>query len=758
MAGSEMTTLDMTLTRAVFISYAREDTAEAQRIGNALRSSGVAVWFDQDELRGGDAWDQKIRRQIKACAVFMPIVSERTQARGEGYFRLEWKLAVERSYQMAQGVPFLAPVVIDGTREADALVPAEFLRVQWSRLPGALPTAPFIELVKRMLEPRRTSVSASPLPPSQPVRPSRTGRMVAAGAAVLFGAVAVAVLVLRRPAESAPTAAPAPAVDSKSIAVLPFANLSEEKDNAYFTDGVHEDILTDLSFIKDLHLTSRTSVMQYRGTTKSIKRIGRELGVAYVLEGSVERQGKKVRVTGQLSDARNDELVWAKAYDRDLTDLFAIQGELAEAIADALKSVLSPETKVLLGRRPTENAAAYDAYLKARQIINSADFGSTDKATPFLERAVALDPNFALAWSLLGSRRALAHFKFEDEAQDLGPAKQAIDRAVRLAPDDPGVIENLGDFYYYAYRDYARATEQYLRLAQLRPNDPAMFYSLGLIQRREGRMADALPNLRLGFKLDPKNAQYALELADTLQEVRHYDEAKAVVRRVLDDTPHDLSAEALLCSIAFAATGSTAEMAAFARETPEPSDRTLHLYMEGNFAQFRGDFAEVLRLNKEQRYYDDDPDNPRWNQDVNAAAASAELGDMKAARQRATEANAELKDEIARQPQNPLVWAAVSLDQALLGHKEEALEAIRRSSDLLPESRDALLGPQNAIMFVYAYVWLGDKDRALAEMDRLLHVAWGLNVNTCRGSFRPLHNDPRFQALLADPRNNAPLF
>ncbi len=684
-----------------------------------MRSSGVEVWLDQDELGGGDAWDQKIRRQIRECALFIPIISRATQERGEGYFRLEWKLAVERTHLIAEGVPFLAPVVIDATPSGEALVPAEFLRVQWTRLPGALPTPQFVAQVKRMLDPpRKATASAPSIPGAAGRRPSGAGRWTIGALTAVVVAVAAAVLVLRRPA-AVPAASAQDAVDPKSIAVLPFENMSEDKANAYFTDGVHEDVLTNLSFIKDLHLVSRTSVMQYRGTTKSIREIGRELGVAYVLEGSVQRDGQKVRVTGQLIDARNDNHVWAKSYDRDLTDIFAIQGELAQAIADALKSVLSPETKVLLARRPTENAAAYDAYLKARQIRDSADFGDTEKAVPYLREAVRLDPSFALAWAELGSRLALARFKFEEGAMDVGPAKQeAIDRAVKLDPNDPGVIESVGDYYYYAFRDYTRATEQYLRLAQLRPTDPSMYFSLGLIQRREGRMADALPNLRQGVRLDPKNSQYALELAASLTAVRHYAEAESVIRGILEANPDNYAVRAMLCTNEFSQNGSTAGIDAFNRLTPDPAQRSVYLYMKGNCAGARGDYATFFQVNREQRYYDDDPDNPRWSQDVGAAENYAEAGDMKAARQRAADALALIKAQLVHEPENPTLWSSACLAQALVGNREEALQAAHKSTEVMPESRDALFGPQNAEVIALGLAWAGEKQRALAEVAR----------------------------------------
>ncbi len=751
---------DRNAPRAVFLSYAREDTAAALRIADALRSHGVEVWFDQSELRGGDAWDQKIRKQIKECALFMPVISGRTQERGEGYFRLEWKLAVERTYLMAEGVPFLAPVVVDGTPENAALVPAEFLRVQWIRLPGSLPTPQFVEQVKRMVErPRRSVGSAAPVQ-AAPAQPSRGLHWVIGAVCVAVVAAAVAVVVMRHsptaPAAAARPEVPAQQVDAKSIAVLPFENMSEDKENGFFTDGVHEDVLTNLSFIKDLHVVSRTSVMQYRGTTKSIKQIGQELGVAYVLEGSVRREGNKVRVTGQLIDARTDEHVWAKAYDKDLTDIFAIQGELAQAIAEALQAVLAPEAKVLLARRPTENTAAYDDYLKARELRNSSGIDGFDEAVPFLEDAVRLDPNFAAAWAELGSLRAFAHFNGRPKEQP-NMAKVAIDTAARLAPDDPAVIEGLGDYYYYEYRDYTRATEQYLRLAVIRPNDPAMYFSLGLIQRRQGRLADAIPNFRRAAKLDPTNLSYVGNFMGSLLAARLYDEAEAIARKYHEENPSNLEVAWGLCLVAFNARGSTEEIHAFAKLAVEPSQRTKHLYFQSGLAALCGDWDEVVRLDRLQRYYEADAQNPRWNQDMVTAEVFAESGDMAAARARATEAMNLMKADLARLPDDSVLFADMSLAHALLGEKDEALLCAQKSAELMPESRDAIVGPSNSLTCALGFAWLGEKDRALAELERLLHVPWGTTLYPTRAAWKPLRDDPRFKALVSDPKSNDPL-
>jgi TolB-like protein/cytochrome c-type biogenesis protein CcmH/NrfG len=759
--------------RAVFLSYAREDTPVAQRIADALRSQGIEAWFDQTELRGGDAWDQKIRRQIKACALFMPIISARTQSRGEGYFRLEWKLAVERTHLMAEGVPFLAPVVVDETPEGAAIVPAEFLRVQWIRLPGALPTPQFVDQVKRMLEKPEQLAFSAPRARTGSVPSAGGNRTWLAGALIAFvvGVAAVFVAFRHTPpsappqaaaapvvAVAAPTTAPAETVDPKSVAVLPFENMSEDKDNAFFTDGVHEDVLTNLSFIKDLHVVSRTSVMQYRETTKSIKQIGKELGVAYVLEGSVRREGNKVRVTGQLIDARTDEHVWAKAYDRDLNDIFAIQGELAQAIAAALQAVLSPETAQLIARRPTENTAAYDDYLKARQIRSAYFFGAGVSSVALLEEAVKLDPNFAQAWAELASRRAFLYFSNNQTDEQRRLAKEAVDNAIRLAPDDPAVIEGVGDYYYYAYRDYARSTEQYMRLEQLRPNDASVFESLGLIQRRQGRIADSVDNLRKAVKLDPTNHENSSTLAETLEAAHHYQEAHEVRLKAVEADPDSLEAAITFALGEFLGSGSTAALDAFVKRKVGPQEASEFKYMCRAIAAVTGNWAEFNRLEREQPYFDGNEQDPRYNQDINAADALAEQGDMPAARARAKVALDGMETALKTQPSNASLWANIAMAHALLGEKAEALGAAQKSADLLPESRDAIAGPANSITCLVAFAWVGEKDRALSELQRLFGIPFGANVYACRYSVHPLLDDPRYRKMVEDPANNGPLF
>ena len=762
---------------AVFLSYSREDSDVARRLADALRAFGMEVWFDQNELRGGDSWDAKIRTQIRTCSLFVAIISENTQARGEGYFRREWKLAVERTHDMAAGVAFLLPVVSDDTAESEALVPEEFMRVQWTRLAHGMPTPQFVEHVKRLLERPAKASPAKKSAPATHAAPAAAAKSGIPGWAWgVLGAIVVGVavfLVTRRSSEPpapAPVAAPAPkpvvaapvapVISDKSIAVLPFTNMSEEKDSGFFADGIHEDILTNLALVRQLHVVSRTSVMQYRATTKSIRQIGEELGVAYVLEGSVRRAGSKVRVTGQLINARTDEHVWAKAYDRDITDIFGIQAELSQEIAGALSAALTPQEKSLLDRRPTDNLAAYDAYVKARRFSGSVNLKDLNECERLLQQAVQLDPKFAAAWATMGSLNAFQYFGGSDHTDErLDKAKAAIDTAVRLAPDAPEVIENLGDYYYYAFRDYTRAVEQYERLAVLRPNDGVVYGSLGLIHRRQGRFKEAMAEFRRAVQLEPRSMKYVRSLAETAQFLCLYDEALPMMRRAAELADHEPTVEAQIPLIPFTATGSTKEGEEWlARIPPEQAGTPTMIYLRKAWAVQIGDFSGYVTLDRQQRYADTFGE-AKGIQDTTAAFVLAALGDKAAARQRAGEAVSDLKSQLEKQPANEILWTNLGLAYAVLGERAESLRCAQKAMDLVPESKDAIFGPNYTFNCAVCLAWLGDKDRALAELARLLRTPRGENIYMAKASasWFPLRGDPRFEALVNDPKNNAPM-
>ena len=549
----------------------------------------------------------------------------------------------------------------------------------------------------------------------------------------------------------------------KSIAVLPFTNMSEDKDSAFFTDGMHEDILTSLALIRELRVVSRTSVMSYRGTTKPMRQIAQELGVTYILEGSVRRAGNKVRVTGQLIHAATDEHVWAQTYDRDLTDIFTIQSELSQQIATALKAALSPEEKALLARKPTENPAAYDLYLRARDVVNREGNtqGPRSKQIVLLEKAVELDPSFAQAWGELAA--ACAYWSFSSyEGMDarLAQAKVAIDKAVALAPDDPEVYSSLGTYYYYGFRDYVRATEQYEKRAKLQPNSPVVFNSLGLIQRRQGRWAQSLVNSRRACELDPANIGYLRNLLATLRAAKRWDEVLATQRRITALLPESLEEAANLAYVPFLASGSTREGDAFiAALTPEQANSPEGLELRRTWASTKGDHGEAIRLDKLQPAYDGHGEPP-YQQAYFAALDYYAAGDAAGVKTRLGSLPAELRAKLEREPKNTRLWAFLAGMEAILGHKEEALRCAERSVELLPESLDALDGVGLASIRAFVYDLVGEKEKALAEDARLLRTPSVYFVNAHEWKHVPstLRGDPRWVALLNDPANNAPLF
>ena len=398
---------------AVFLSYASQDADAARRISEALRSHGVEVWFDADGgLEHGDAWDSKIRQQIKECLLFIPIISSSTQARHEGYFRIEWDLAAERARGIASGVPFILPVVTDETSQAEALVPDRFRSVQWTTVPGGVVTpdylARFLKLwshrsgLAAAISARPTEASASggvAAGPPQSKPKGMIGRVLIALSVVI---AAVAWLTLSRRGPDAPkppvAAAPAPSqpsVGQNSVAVLAFENLSDDKGNEYFSDGISEELLNVLSKIPGLRVAARTSAFSFKGKNATAQEIGAKLGVANLVEGSVRRAGSSVRIAARLSRAETGEQLWSESYTRDLEDVFAVQTELAQTIVEQLRNRLGVSVTYVLSPGRITRTETYTPKTKlaiAKLAIEFATysdgFHQNGSATTFSEGAV----------------------------------------------------------------------------------------------------------------------------------------------------------------------------------------------------------------------------------------------------------------------------------------------------------------------------------------------------------------------------------
>src|SRR5262245_5724593 len=369
---------------AVFLSYASQDAEAASRICEALREAGIEVWFDRSELRGGDAWDAQIKKQIHDCALFIPLISEHTNARSEGYFRGEWHLATRRLHNMADDAAFLVPVVVDETRETDARVPEEFFRAHWTRLPEGTTSPAFAQRVRQLLgmdhvaDPAiRSAVTVA----SEP-RAGTAGALRPRGAPFLrrFAIPLVALLLAvigglawylggrETPAAKSATTVVEAAPNDRSIAVLPFADMSAGKDQEYFADGLSEELLNLLAKLPELRVIGRTSSFQFKGRNEDLRAIGEKLNVAHILEGSVRKSGEKMRITAQLIRASDGSNLWSESYDRTLDDIFAVQDDIAGEVVKALKVTLLGAS--LTKRSKPQDLEAYNLALQGRFFLD----------------------------------------------------------------------------------------------------------------------------------------------------------------------------------------------------------------------------------------------------------------------------------------------------------------------------------------------------------------------------------------------------
>jgi TolB-like protein len=509
----------------VFLSYASQDAEATHKICAALRAGGINVFLDQSELRGGDAWDQRIRDEIHDCALFIPIISEHTQQRLEGYFRREWNLAIERTHHMAQQKPFLVPVVVDGTRDQDAFVPDAFRVVQWTRLPGGDTPPAFVERIKRLLSAEfspMSTVSGAAIRGHAPAFSWSRRRLLVAVAVVILGALGyfgIYKLWIAKPAVTVFDPPP------HSIAVLPFVNMSGDKEQEYFSDGLTEELLNSLTEINELQVAARTSAFSFKGKDTDIGTIARKLNVGAVLEGSVRRSGNTVRVTTQLINAVTGFHVWSHTYDRDLGDLLKLETEIAGAVANALKVNLLGNVAMKIEVGATRNSAAFDAYLRAREANRSGD---VQRAIAGFTEAIHLDPTFALAFAW----RSLAYSNLAEGVPGLTPheisERQESDarEAIKLAPELAEGYGALGRSAENAL-DFTRAHEAFERALALAPGNATVLTMNSNFLSSMGHFDEAIPAARRAVTLDPFNGNSHLILGTALLLARHYQEAIA---------------------------------------------------------------------------------------------------------------------------------------------------------------------------------------------------------------------------------------
>ena len=543
----------------------------------------------------------------------------------------------------------------------------------------------------------------------------------------------------------------------KSIAVLPFENLSREPENAYFADGVQDDILTNLSKIGDLKVISRTSVMGYRGKTANVREIGKALGVSAILEGSVRREGNKVRVNVQLINATNDEHIWANNYDQDLTDVFAVQTDLARKIADALQAKLSPNEKARLERRPTENADAYLVFMQAHELLNRPDRFRADtlKAEELLERATSLDPKFAAAFAQLGGVQNWIFHNYDPTPGRRDKAKAAIDRALALQPECPDAHLALGFFYYYCDSDdqhYQRALDQLAIAQRDLPNDSEVYLAIGAIERRQGKWAESTQHLEKAAALDPNNAWVLQNLAHNYVANKDYQRAEEVIDRGIAAAPN-----------AFGLRGSKAMLAIRTRGDLSVAEKLLATVPAGVDPDGLVTFGRISILMLQRKFQDaltvlqSVPSEvihtdatvtiPRSLLEGNCYLGLNDHAKAIAAYEKALP---KVEEQVREAPDDPSRHAMLGGILAILGRKDEAVREGKRAIELRPESKDAFDGPMYTVALAQIYAWIGDKDQALQLLEKSLTTPNGITGPLLKLDpvWDPLRDDPRFQALL----------
>jgi len=538
--------------RAVFLSYASEDAEAAQKICEALRAARIEVWFDRSELRGGDAWDASIRRQIKNCALFIPVISKNTHARGEGYFRLEWKLAVDRCHLMASDLPFLVPVVVDDTPDQEDRVPDRFREVQWTRLPGGTKAGAFVDHVRRLISldastlatmsneapGSPTSIAGAASPRSTPATSPSFVAWIVGGILILAMGYFVAdkFLSMKHAVPSAKEPATPPVnvaeVSDKSIAVLPFADMSEKHDQEYFSDGLAEEVLDRLAQLPSIRVIARTSSFSFKGKPDDIPTIAKKLNVSHILEGSVRKSGSHLRVTAQLIRASTGDHLWSKIYDSDLKDVFKLQDHIAAAVTDALRlQIASPGVAL----RTTMSPEAQSLFMEATYFSQRISLGTLLKSAELAKKAVALDPNYSDAWGRLSIIYS-ALDSYEPGHGYLALARNAASQAISADPNNAAghsamtyVLLGMGDL------DGAR-TE-----VQAQESDPrsASRYSnaRGVYLDAIGEWALACENYREALRLDPVSPILLINLGESYLSSGRLEEARSAFQRALSVAP-----------------------------------------------------------------------------------------------------------------------------------------------------------------------------------------------------------------------------
>jgi TolB-like protein/Tfp pilus assembly protein PilF len=541
----------------------------------------------------------------------------------------------------------------------------------------------------------------------------------------------------------------------KSVAVLPFQNLSSDPENAYFADGIQEEVLTRLAKIADLKVISRASTQQYQSEPGNLAEIAKQLGVANILEGSVQKAGNQVRVNVHLINVQTGSQLWAETYDRKLSDIFAVESEIAKGIAESLQATLTGGEEQALAANPTNNPEAYDAYLRGLAFEARSNYSSDAlfKAIDFYDLAVRLDPNFALAWARLSGAHALLYFNRGDTtAARRDAAKGALENAQKLQPNSTETLLFTGYYQYWVLHDYAMAKATFGRVSKMLPGNSEVSYALAAIARREGHWAESVAYWERGLALDPRNTALLTEVAFTYAALRQFPRAIKLYDRALDILPNELYLMASKASM-YQAEGNLQEAAKLlvhvnAQTNSDPAVRTklTQLRLERNHTE-----ANQLVQARQARFHVAFGIDKGTKQ-VGLALVQRVAGDTAQAKAAAEQARNTLEPISKEQPDNAFVAAALAVAYAMLDEKESALNEAQRAITLVPSSKDRLSGPGFEENLALIEMIIGKNSRAISTLTRLLQTPYsGWLYTPTPVTPALLRLDPLWDPLRADP-------
>jgi TolB-like protein/cytochrome c-type biogenesis protein CcmH/NrfG len=546
-------------------------------------------------------------------------------------------------------------------------------------------------------------------------------------------------------------------VSSKSIAVLPFENLSSDKENAYFADGIQDEILTRLSKVATLKVISRTSTQKYKSAPDNLREVGQQLGVANLLEGSVQKIGNTAHINVQLIRVATDEHLWAESYNRKLDDIFAVEGEVATAIADQLNAKLTGSEKELLAIKPTSNPQAYDAYLRGLAFQGRVDGLEVNirKSIDAFEETVRLDPQFALAWAQLVRQDGLAYSNFDGTPQRREAARQALENAVRLAPNLAETQLAEGVYQYFFEQNYEAARSHYLAVRQRFPNNAFAAEYLGAVARRQGQWDQSHQFYQEAIELDPRNVFLLSDAFLTDAGMRDVVSARKLVERARDLGPQNSTVIAMLAST-YQMTGDiTRAQALLEGVAPADADGWYFQTLSSN-AMFLRKYEPALTMLKAQLSKPQTLEGSLSLFQVSLADLERNAGQTDAATQTYQQALATLEAQLGEQADNAQLISALAWTEACLGNKGRAFDLARKAIALDPGSKNAYTGPSHEDTLVRIEAHFGDKDNAIAALQHLLITAYGPPVLTpallrIDPDWDNLRGDPRFEKLAAEP-------